>query len=187
MQRRGKQTEKHKTHIKTPDFYKYYANLYFREYKEGRTNGLINKDSKYYVDYSTYCKVLDIFNLNIRDLILYSSFDFNMPFRLGMLGIRKRRLTPWFDEDENLVNPLPINWGETLKLWEVDPKAKEEKKLVRHYNQHTKGFVARWYFSKKTATFKWKSAYAFIPCRTAKKELSKILKDETSTIDYYLL
>lgn len=187
MENRGKQKEKYKTHIKTPDFYSYYADMHFREYKEGRVNGIIDKESPYYVDYSTYCKIVDAFNLRLRDLILYDSFDYTMPARMGLLGIRKKRITPWIDSEGKLVNNLPIDWKKTKELWAVDEKAKEEKKIVRHYNKHSKGFVAKWYFSKRTATFKWKSAYSFIPCRTAKLELSKILKDEDSKIDYYLL
>jgi hypothetical protein len=187
IQKKGKQEEKHKTHIKTPDFYSFYADTYFREVEKDKVRGKINRDTKFFIEYKVYCTVIDEFNKAIRDLILYKSFDFNMPSRLGVLGIRKRKLTPWFNEDGKLINPLPIDWKTTQDLWEGDPTAKEQKKLVRHYNAHTKGYVAKWYYSKRIATYKWKSAYAFIPCRTAKSELGKILKDPTSDVDYYLL
>ena len=110
-----------------------------------------------------------------------------MPYRLGLLGIRKKKLTPWINKEGELVNPLPIDWKATMDLWEVDEEAKRLKKRVRHYNEHTKGFIAQWYYSTTKATYQWKSAYSFIPCRTAKLDLSKILKDEDSKIDYYLL
>lgn len=184
--KKGKQKEKHPAHIKGPDFYRYYANLHFREVKEGNKNGIIHKNSKYYLDYSTYSKIINIFNLKLRDIILYNTYDFTMPNRMGLLGIRKKKLTPWINEEGELVNPLPVDWKSTLDLWEVDPVAKEKKKLVRHYNKHTKGFIVQWYYSTRKATYKWKSAYGFIPCRSAKKELTKILKDEDSKIDYYL-
>lgn len=186
MENKGKQPEIHKTHVKTPDFYNFYADKHFRSYKEGRTNGIIDKSTPYYVDYSTYCKVLNDFNLALRDLIIYKNLEFQMPSRMGTLSIKKKKLTPWFDENGKLVNCLPVNWKKTKELWEIDPKAKEEKKLVRHYNQHTKGFVMKWYLSKRTANFKWKSAYFFIPCRTAKSKLGQVLRENHKDVDFYL-
>lgn len=119
--------------------------------------------------------------------MIHHTFDFSMPARMGLLGIRKRKITPWFDKEGNLVNPLPINWQATWELWEADPKARGLKKLVRHYNLHTNGYIAKWYYSKTLATYKWKSAYGFIPCRTAKTELGKALMDPDSKVDYYII
>lgn len=182
--KRGKQKEKHFAHIKIANFYKFYGDMYFREY-EGKKI-IIDRDTKYYVTYSEYSSVLDLFNLKLRDLILYESFDFNMPHRMGRLAIRKKKLTPWIDKNDKVVNPLPVDWKATNELWDTDSVAKEKKTLVRHYNKHSKGYVAKWYYSTKTATFKWKSAYVFIPCRTAKQKLAEILKDPNSDVDYYL-
>lgn len=184
MQRRGKQKERFFAHIKTANFYKYYSDLHFREYEGKKV--IIDRESKYYVDYSTFSTVLDLFNLKIRELILKESFDFNMPYRMGMLGIRKKKLTPWIDKEGKLVNPLPIDWKATNALWDADPIAKQQKKLVRHYNKHTKGYVAKWYYTTRHATYKWKLAYRFIPCRTGKVALGNILTDENNNIDYYI-
>jgi hypothetical protein len=185
--KRGKQKEKYVAHIKSADFYQFYSCEYFKKYEERRNRLIIDRTSSFYVNYSDYCKIIDTFNQKLRDEILFNSFDYNMPSRLGLLGIRKKKLTPWINEEGKLINPLPIDWKATMDLWEVDPLAKKEKKLVRHFNEHTKGFIAQWYYSTTKANFQWKSAYAFIPCRTAKLELSKILKNEDSPIDYYLL
>ena len=184
MKKKGKQKERHPAHIKIANFYKFYGDLYFREY-EGKKI-IIDRDTKFYVPYSEYSAVLDSFNMKLRDLILYDSFDFIMPHRMGMLAIRKKKLTPWIDENNNLVNPLPVDWKTTMDLWDTDPVAKEKKTLVRHYNKHTKGYVAKWYYTTKNATYKWKSAYAFIPCRTAKQMLAEVLKDPNNDIDYYI-
>lgn len=183
MERRGKQKERHIAHIKTANFYKFYGDMHFREYIGKKV--IIDRDSKFYVDYALYSDVLDAFNEKLRDLILYESFDFNMPYRMGMLGIRKKKLSPWIDKEGKLVNPLPINWKATNDLWDADPVAKQQKKLVRHYNKHTKGYVAKWYYTTRKATFKWKHAYAFIPCRTGKVLLGKIMLDPNNNIDYF--
>lgn len=185
--KKGKQQEKYKAHVKSADFYQFYSLMHFKGYCSKRNRTIIDRSSSFYVDYSTYCKVIDSFNRKLRDEILYHAFDYSMPFRMGYLGIRKRKLTPWINEAGELVNPLPPDWKATLDLWEVDPKAKEQKKLVRHFNEHTKGYIAQWYYSTARATYQWKSAYSFIPCRTAKIELSKILKNEKLEVDYYLL
>ena len=185
--RRGKQTEKYTAHIKSAEFYQFYSIMHFKGHDAKRNRVLIDKNSKFYVTYSQYCKVIDSCNKLLRDQILNKSFDFMMPYRLGLLGIRKKKLTPWIDKDGNLVNPLPVDWKATLDLWAVDPKAKALKKRVRHYNAHTKGYIAQWYYSTAKASFHWKSAYSFIPSRTAKLALSKILQDEDRVIDYYTI
>lgn len=185
--KRGKQKEKYKAHVKSAEFYEYYSKEYFKKFNSVRNRVLIDRENIFYVDYSTYCKVIDAFNKALREEILYNSFDYNMPSRLGLLGIRKKKLTPWINEKGELVNPLPIDWKATNDLWAVDAQAKKQKKIVRHFNEHSKGYIAQWYYSTTKATYQWKSAYAFIPCRTAKLELSKIMKDENNKIDYYLL
>jgi hypothetical protein len=185
--KKGKQKEKYKAHVKSAEFYEFYSSEYFKKHNPTRNRVLIDRDNIFYVDYSAYCKVLDTFNKALRDEILYNSFDYNMPSRLGLLGIRKKKLTPWINEDGDLVNPLPIDWKATNDLWAVDSQAKKQKKIVRHFNEHSKGYIAQWYYSTTKATYQWKSAYSFIPCRTAKLELSKIMKDEDNKIDYYLL
>jgi len=184
--RKGKQKEKFKAHIKSAEFYEYYSVMHFKNKPEGRLRGIIHRDSPFCISYSKYCTTLDSINKKLREEILLNSFDFNLPFRMGMLGIRKRKLTPYINKKGEVVNPLPVDWKSTLDLWAEDPEAKAKKKLVRHYNEHTKGFIAEWYYSVAKATFKWKSGYSFIPCRTAKIELSKVLKAEYNEVDYYL-
>jgi len=187
IERRGKQQEKHKAHIKSKDFYKFYSLQYFKEYINGNKRATLYKDSEYYISYSKYCKVIDEVNIAIRKVILEDNFDFNMPYRMGLLTIRKHKSKPYLDEEGNLVNTLPVDWNSTLKLWEEDPNSRIKKTLVRHYNEHTKGYIAKWFYSVRQANFRYKSGYRFIPCRTSKLELAKILKDENNKIDYYLL
>lgn len=187
MRKQGKQTEKYKAHVKSAEFYDFYSREYFKKYEERRNRLIIDRTSSFFLTYSDYCKVIDTFNKKLRDEVLYNSFDYNIPFRLGLLGIRKKKLTPWINEEGKLINPLPIDWKATMDLWEIDSIAKSQKKLVRHFNEHSKGFIAQWYYSTSKATYQWKSAYSFVPCRTAKLELGEIMKDEDNNIDYYLL
>lgn len=184
---KGKQEEKHKTHIATPDFYTYYANKHFREIAEGKKRGVLHKDSKYYMSAQKYSQIVDEFNSEVRDLIVNKSFDFIMPSRMGTLGVRKKRLTPYYDKNGVFRNPLPVDWQSTYELWESDPDAHADKKLVRFRNRHSGGYIAEWTLMKSKATFTNKSAYEFKPTRTAKQILGAVMLDfENNTIDYQL-
>jgi len=184
---KGKQQEKYKTHVATPEFYVYYANKYFREIAEGKQRGVLHKDSKFYMSAQQYSKILDEFNGGVRDLIVNESFDFIMPSRMGTLGIRKKKLTPYIDNQGVFKNPLPVDWQATYTLWESDPKAHSDKTLVRFRNKHSGGYIAEWTLMRQQATFTNKSAYDFKAGRTAKQLLGAAMLDfENNTIDYQL-
>lgn len=187
MTTKGKQTEKHKAHIKTKDFYDHYAGLHFKGHEEKRNRVIIDRSSPFYVDSKTYGSILEDFNLMIRDEIVNESKDFKMPSRLGTLGIRKKKRVPYVDDDGKVVNNLPIDWNKTRKLWESSPKAKAEKKLVRFYNEHSNGFVAKVRMFKVNANYKNKSIYTFIPTRTVKSMISENMTNRFSKVDYFEL
>ena len=184
---RGKQKEKYKTHIATPEFYTFYANRYFREVEEGNSRGVLHKDSMYYLTASEYARILDEFNRGIRDLIINESFDFILPSRMGVLGIRKRKLVPYIDHKGDFKNPLPVDWQSTYELWESDPEAQSDKTLIRFRNKHSGGYIAEWTLQRAKATFTNKSGYDFKASRTAKQLLGAVMLDfENNSIDYQL-
>lgn len=184
---KGKQEEKYKTHIATPDFYIYYANKYFREVAKGKKRGVIHRESKYYLSAQKYSQIIDEFNSAVRELVVNESFDFIMPSRMGILCIRKKKLTPYIDKNGDYKNPLPVDWQSTYELWESDPKSHESKTLVRYRNKHSGGYIAEWALMRNSATFTNKSAYDFKPTRTAKQLLGAVMLDfENNTIDYQL-
>ena len=173
--------------IKSKEFYEFYACQHFKQYTEtARQRGIINKSSKYYMNIQTYNKLLDTLNIALRDLIINESFEFNIPYRLGVLAIKKSKPEPYIDENGNVVNILPVDWKSTLELWEEDEDSKNRKILVRHLNAHTQGYVVKWKYDIKKANYTFKSAYKFIPCRAAKRLLTPILKDPTNKTDFYL-
>ena len=184
---KGKQEEKHKTHIATPQFYTFYANRYFREIEKGQLRGKLHKDSKYYLTSQMYSKILDEFNSEVRELILNESFDFILPASMGILGIRKRKLIPYINSNGDFKNPLPVNWKATYELWESNPESHADKTLVRYRNKHSGGYIAEWTHMRAKATFKNKSGYDFKATRTAKQLLGAVMLDfENNTIDYQL-
>lgn len=185
MEKKGKQEEKHKTHIATEDFYNFYAEAYFKQKEESKKT-IIKKNSKYYLTKKQYSKILDSFNTEVRNLMVYDNFEYRLPARLGYLLVTKKKITPYIGKDGEYKNPLPVNWKDTLDLWKEDAKARESKKLIRYDNKHFNGHLAKWTHSKKTAIFTWKSAYAFVACRTAKTMLGAAILDKNINVDYYL-
>jgi len=180
MIRVGKKRQYFTTDVGIYDFFTFYHKKHTT-----KVNGRVVRD-KYFLSKKIYGKVLNDFNEAIRDLIINESFEYKLPYRMGILTIRKHKNTPWINDEGELMNNLPVDWDSTLKLWEEDPEAKEDKKLVRHYNEHTNGYVARWYYGTGKAKYINKSAYSFIPCRTAKLKLKDALKDEDNDVDYFL-
>lgn len=174
--------------IKSRDFYEFYASIYFKEYLDGkRKRAIVNRNSRYYITYQKYCEVISDLNIGLRNLIVEKSFDFNIPYRLGNLSIKKSKLEPFINNEGELVNILPIDWKATKDLWSIDEDAKTKKTLVRHLNKHSQGYVMRWKYNVLKANYMFKTVYRFIPCRTAKRMITSVVKDENNKVDYYLL
>lgn len=175
---------KHKIHITSVDFYKYYAEMHFKEKVKNKTK--VYFDSKYYLTKSQYTKILEKCNLKILDAILKDPLDCILPSRLGIICIRKNKPELRIDDNGNLINKMPINWKETRKLWRENPEAREQKKTIRFHNSHSNQYVGKFVWKTKQSNFKNKSAYCFKPCRTATQNLAKIFQDEDREIDYFL-
>lgn len=169
------------------DYYNYYAINNFKEYSEEKKRTVIYKNSKYFVDRATFSKIISDFNKAVCEEVLYENFEYKLPARMGEISIKKYKPKIEFDENGKLKSrTLPVDWKATNELWNNNPEAKEQKKLVRFLNDHTNGFISKWYYVKNYANYKYKSGYVFKASRTNKRELAKILKDEDLKIDYYL-
>ncbi len=184
MQNKGKQEEKIKVHVGMIDFYNHYCFTTFREKVGNKT--ITHYDSKYSVDRNMYGQIVDFFHKRISEEIMLDNFEFKLPERLGILSIKKRKPKLKFDEEGKLINTMPIDWKATKDLWEEDAESKELKKLVRHLNEHTNGYVPYWCYNSYPGTFKNKSVYKFKSTRTNKRDLNKILKDPNIKTNYYL-
>ena len=134
-------------------------------------------------EFSSICKE---FNSKITDLILYENFSLLLPFRLGRIRIRKYKPKVHIDQNGELnKSRLRPNWKATNKLWEENEKAKNNKKLVYHLNEHTNGYQHRWFWEKVTSNVKNNSAYSFRPSRNLKRTLAKVLLNDEIDVDYF--
>jgi hypothetical protein len=124
-------------------------------------------DDFYDVGYKKYRAVCEDFNKKIIEDILMKAKEFKMPYRLGTLRIKKKKM------NYSKKNKLKINWLETNK----------HKKVIYHLNDHTDGFNYRWFWSKINAVIKNKSVYSFQATRTNKRRLAGLLKKKK--VDYF--
>jgi hypothetical protein len=134
-----------------------------------------------------YNKIISDINQGIIDLMLNEGFEFKIPHINSTIMIKKDKRTPRIVNGK-VINPSPVDWVTTRKLWESDPEAEEKKILVRYVNSHTSGYVFRIYLKKFGATFKNRSVYKFKASRKFQRELTARINDENKDrFDTYLL
>lgn len=105
--------------------------------------------------------------------------------KLGGLYLTKQLREVKYDEETGkVVNNLPVNIPETLKLWKSKPELKR-KVFVRFVNDHSNGFVFNLHFETSKAIFKNKKIYAFQFSRPLKEKLNKNILDKK--VDAYLI
>lgn len=147
----------------------------YREYR---------KQSKNFVDRSTFSKILNEYNERIMTAMIYENLIFKMPYRLGEVRIQRRRMTPYVKDGEVVKSHIMPDWKATLDYWrEQYPDLTDEeikqipgKKVLRHLNKHTNGYSARFFWDKNYSNAINQSCYIFKATRTAKEELARLLK-----------
>ncbi len=132
-----------------------------------------NKKSKNPVPQSVYSKIIKEYNSFVRDQISCKGNSYNMPSNMGGIEIRKQKVEISFNDDGSIKNTLPVNWQETRKLWNDNPKAKEDKVKIRFVNDHSGGFTFKLWYIKGRANYKNKSIYRIRFNRQMKRQLSK--------------
>lgn len=115
---------------------------------------------------SEFRSILAGYSLFLRNKIL-DGYTVELPLGMGYLGVAGYKSKV----------PKAIDWIETTKLYERDPKAKEEKKRVYYLNQHTEGILYKIKWHKILVKNYQIDYYIFIPSRPFKKEVSKRIFD----------
>jgi hypothetical protein len=149
----------YKTQVDNPVSYEMYKKFLFAE------NGLINQ---------------------IVHKILYSAYVVTFPL-IGNLFIKKYKPKIRFKPNGDLdirKSHIRIDWANTKKLWESDPTAKERGLKIYHLNKHTKGYLYKFIWDKRKNYLVNKIVYKFKPVRKIDRELSSILKNNNTNVDY---
>ena len=169
MRLRGK--GKARTDYGMHDIYKFYKKRY---------------ENKSEITASTYTSVIKAFCTAVLKEVIFHNMEFAMPARLGYLRIKKRKVKLVLDKDGKIdKRQLRPDWGATNKLWALDEKAKEEKKIVYHMNEHSNGYNLSWLWDRLTCNVRNQFAYSLDIARWADRELATAAKSTNVEIDYY--
>lgn len=123
------------------------------------------------------------FQLAGEDLALGNKVNFLN--KLGALYITKEKREVTYDiETGKITNDMPINIGETVKLWAQKPELKQ-KTFIRYTNEHSNGFLFNLHYQISKAVYKNKNIYTFQFNRGLKERLSENIFDKK--VDAYLV
>lgn len=126
----------------------------------------IPEKSKYNVEYKLYRELCETFNKLLVKSIVEENFFFDLPYRLGTIRIRKRKI--------NLKNLKP-DFGLFNKTGLKN----------KHLNSHTNDYYCRWYWNKNKMIVVNKTAYSFIPTRENKRYLARMCKEQGKYLIYF--
>jgi hypothetical protein len=123
------------------------------------------------------------FELAREDLSLGNKVNFLN--KLGALYITKQKREVKYDiQTGKITNEMPINIGETVKLWKQKPELKQ-KTFVYYTNDHSDGYLFNLHYQISKAVYKNKNVYTFQFNRGLKVELSDNIFDKK--VDAYLV
>ena len=172
---------------------------------ESRGAGKHSSDVKKYDFYSHYRKNTKFpkmerkeYSAFLKDLMVAYSEAIvkeNMELKLGKLGfirIQAKKLH-FFDKDGNKAKSLKVDWQKTKEYWSTKypGKTKAELKLIQnkpviyHENDHTKGEFYQHLWDKLTSLVKYRGLYKFIPSRQYSRLITEVVKDPHRTVFYY--
>lgn len=105
--------------------------------------------------------------------------------KLGAIYLSKQKREVTYNPETNkIINYLPVNIYESLKLWKARPDL-YNKTFVRYTNDHSDGFVYRFHYEHSKAIYKNKNIYDFKINRTLKHRLRDNIYDKK--VDAYLI
>lgn len=141
------------------------------------------------------------FNRYVADKILYENFEYMLPFKLGSLRIKKFQQRIELDKETGKLNTkrLRIDYAATwdlryknfpgLSRKEIIKIMREQnlpKNLVYHYNEHTEGYVYRWYWDKSNCNILNNSIYLFRPTKENRLAIAPIIRNKERNFDYFM-
>ena len=134
------------------------------------------KESKNPVSITTYTKVINAYMKFLMNHV-FAGESVHLPSKFGAIKIIGREQKITIDEDGN-VHGLTPNWRRTKELWDSDPEAKENKKLVYNTNENTNGVIYKFKWYKDLCTLRYKTIFSLIMTRENKRTLHKLVSVE---------
>lgn len=128
----------------------------------------VEPGSPYDISYLDYVDIVISYNKSIINR-LYDGFKVSLPYNLGQLQIVKKKM--YFKSQLN--KRKGIDWAATNKYG----------KVIHHLNEHTDGYKYLYYWDRKISRVSNCKSYRFVPTRTLKRTLAKLIK--TDNKDYF--
>lgn len=98
-----------------------------------------------------------------------------LPERLGSIEIIGREVSPKIEG--GVIKGLAPDWVQTRQLWNTNERAKEEKKILYHFNEDQSGLRYRFKWCKERVLLPNKTLYYLQFTRKNKRALSKVIKE----------
>jgi hypothetical protein len=165
--------------------------MYYRRLLE--MQGYLDKRSDFNVSFQEFCKVIRLLNKKTKDAIIYDSWVFKLPYKLGTIYIRKIKMELSLNHNGDVdVRKLVPDWPKTYALWEREypGKTREElkeiknKKMVYLLNEHTFGYKYVIHWHKKYSNVPGHGPYRFVFAKGNRRELARLLKSNPN-VTYY--
>ena len=148
----------------------------YKQYKETTTNEIV--DSRTYIDYANE------FNKFLAEKVI-EGYEITLPARLGTLSIIGKKQKIKVDENGKIFGLAP-DWVKTKELWDNNPKAKEEKKLLYHTNNHTDNTIYKFLWSKNRILITNKILYSLRMTRDNKRKVHSLVKNSKKYITKFI-
>lgn len=153
------------------------------------------------LDKRKYKEIAYKLNKAVSNLVITESFEYRIPYGLGFIRIKKKKLKFKLKNGRIDVNKNIIDWKATWDYWEKQypGKTREEikkipgKKVFFQTNEHTNGEIMRWYWDKRISKVKNVLTYSFRPVKggiqdgyyTGRLGLSKWINSTEKENEYY--
>ena len=148
----------------------------YKQYKETTINEIV--DSKTYIDYANE------FNKFLADKVT-EGYEITLPARLGTLSVIGKKQKVRVDEHGKIFGLAP-DWVKTKELWDNNPKAKEEKKLLYHTNNHTDNTIYKFLWSKNRILITNKILYSLRMTRDNKRKVYSLINNGKKYITKFI-
>jgi hypothetical protein len=144
------------------------------------------------VNFWTWQRITKKFNERKMESVIKGHI-FNMPYRLGSLGIVQFKRKIKFNSDGSLnTNGLVPHWPKTYAMWrklypecetKEDYKNIKGKKVIFITNEHTDGRIFKFHWKKKYINIRNISAYELNIAQRYKRALARLIM-ENNNIQY---
>jgi len=122
---------------------------------------------------SLFKELLYELNKEISNLIITQAFEYRLPFRLGYIRIRKKKLKLKVKDGRIDTNRNMVDWKATFDYWEDKYGTRDKKQLkqipdkkrIYQLNEHTDGDIMEWFWDKRLSNVKNNTVYKFKPVK----------------------